>query len=392
MSEELTNQNNIRKTNSKQNMKTHIISMLKGVIIDEDQALKEYEMDDELKDTIFLHDDDSDGEKEDLDSEEEETNTNTADMTYTTYYPNQNLKAQTMKTPNPFFINNSRIVELGPEPTFQHKKFPTQAFNQSYFQNLNRSFGNMFPSKNAPIEPKKKNVPNVFFINQMNNINLNTVSSPSTPPREKPQGPNQIFNIRNNYSNIVNCQNQNISQPLMGVNMPLRTFKFKKKQGNQQNNANFPNQSQSSFYYQSLTNQNIPQINYINNGFPSQQIPFNKPGLVLEDPVAAELLNMLIQYNKFTFEIYMKLKGTFVSLIKSQQTSRVCQFYIEQSPNEVVHLIFTELADQLPQLLLDPYANYFCLKLFFYLNYNDRTIYLKKVRFLYNFVDMSFYK
>ena len=79
MSEELTNQNNIRKTNSKQNMKTHIISMLKGVIIDEDQALKEYEMDDELKDTIFLHDDDSDGEKEDLDSEEEETNTNTAD-------------------------------------------------------------------------------------------------------------------------------------------------------------------------------------------------------------------------------------------------------------------------------------------------------------------------
>ena len=61
----------------------------------------------------------------------------------------------------------------------------------------------------------------------------------------------------------------------------------------------------------------------------------------------------------------MKLKGTFVSLIKSQQTSRVCQFYIEQSPNEVVHLIFTELADQLPQLLLDPYANYFCLKLFF---------------------------
>ena len=165
MSEELTNQNNIRKTNSKQNMKTHIISMLKGVIIDEDQASKEYEMDDELKDTIFLHDDDSDGEKEDLDSEEEETNTNTADMTYTTYYPNQNLKAQTMKTPNPFFINNSRIVELGPEPTFQHKKFPTQAFNQSYFQNLNRSFGNMFPSKNAPIEPKKKNVPNVFFIN-----------------------------------------------------------------------------------------------------------------------------------------------------------------------------------------------------------------------------------
>lgn len=386
MSEELARQNNIRKGNSKQNMKTHIISMLKGVIIDEDQASKEYEMDDELKDTIFLHDDDSDGEKEDLDSDEEETNTNTADMTYTTYYPNQNEKAQTMKAQNPFFINNNRIVELGPEPTFQHKKFPTQAFNQTYLQNLNNSFGNMLPSKNAPIESKQKNIPNVFFINQMNNINLNTASPPSTPPRQKSQGPNQILNIRNNYSNIPKCQNQNNGQPLpfMGVNMPLRTFKFKKIQGNQPNNSVYPNQSQSSFYYQSLSNQNIPPINYINNGYPGQQIAFNKPpGLVIEDPVAAELENMLVQSNKFTFEIYMKLKGTFVSLIKSQQASRLCQFYIEQSPNEVVHLIFTELADQFPQLLLDPYANYFCLKLFYYLNYNDRMVYLKKVRFFY---------
>ena len=96
---------------------------------------------------------------------------------------------------------------------------------------------------------------------------------------------------------------------------------------------------------------NISNINTIGNSI-------NK-----EDPFANELESMLIQYNKFTMEVYLHLKGTFIQLIKNQQTSRICQYYLDQSPIDVIHLIFAEVSEQVASLLLDPYANYFCLKI-----------------------------
>jgi hypothetical protein len=65
--------------------------------------------------------------------------------------------------------------------------------------------------------------------------------------------------------------------------------------------------------------------------------------------------------------------------MKNQQTSRILQYYLDKTPNDVIHLIFSEFSNQVDTLLLDPYANYFCLKIFYFLNFNDRLIFLKKI-------------
>lgn len=48
-------------------------------------------------------------------------------------------------------------------------------------------------------------------------------------------------------------------------------------------------------------------------------------------------------------------------------------------PCEIIHLIFKELEAQIGHLLLNPYANYFCLKLFYCLNKEDRISFLENV-------------
>ena len=375
MSEELLKKIKQRKTTTKQNMKSQILSMLEGVI-DEDQNQFQPE-DEELKDTIFFNEDseeeDEDNNEDLLFKDEEETNTNTTDVTQTTFIPSQNEKAQTMKAPTPFFCKNNMQDILTRQQMFPQKKFQTQEYNPNVFSNfnLNSSFNQGFKK---PQQMKKKPTPSIFFINKMNNINVSTVPIQSIPqqiPSVTPINNNQVFNIRSNYNSPINMKNQP-----MNMNMPMRNYNFKKAQSNPVPKFSFSNQmyQQAPFFYMPPTqNQPIRTVTF------PQSLIINKSGLILDDPVAVELDSMLSQYNKFTFDLYLKLKGTFISLIKSQQTSRVCQFYIEQSPNEVVHLIFTEVCDSLPQLLLDPYANYFCLKLFYYLNSNDRMIFLKNI-------------
>jgi hypothetical protein len=130
----------------------------------------------------------------------------------------------------------------------------------------------------------------------------------------------------------------------LGMRMPIRTFNFKTKQN---------------------LNDNKFQNTILN-------IPIN-------DPAARDLESLLIQKGYFTHQIYNKLKGTFISLMKSQQTSRILQYYLDKTPNDVIHLIFSEFSNQVDSLLLDPYANYFCLKIFYFLNFNDRIVFLKKI-------------
>ena len=112
MSEELLKKIKQRKTTTKQSMKSQILSMLEGVIIDDDQNAQEFQAEDEeLKDTIFLNEDsaeeDEDNNEDPLFKDEEETNTNTTDVTQTTFIPTQNEKAQTMKAPTPFFFKST---------------------------------------------------------------------------------------------------------------------------------------------------------------------------------------------------------------------------------------------------------------------------------------------
>ena len=94
-----------------------------------------------------------------------------------------------------------------------------------------------------------------------------------------------------------------------------------------------------------------------------------------------ELESLLVQQNGFSYYAFHLLKGKFNLLMKNQQTSRILQLYLEQTKQEIIHLIFKEIVNDLNELILDIYANYFCLKIFYYLNNKDRLL------FLYNISD-----
>ena len=139
--------------------------------------------------------------------------------------------------------------------------------------------------------------------------------------------------------------------------MPLRTFTFK-----------------NSYMKQTEANaEKIPIIPLVKE----KHIQSRKNNMTYFELLSVQLESMLIQAKRFTWEIYMKMKGNFIYLIKNQQTSRLCQYFFDETPEEMIHLIFDEIKEQIDTLLLDPYANYFCLKIFYFFNAADRIFFLQ---------------
>jgi hypothetical protein len=76
------------------------------------------------------------------------------------------------------------------------------------------------------------------------------------------------------------------------------------------------------------------------------------------------------------YNIFNNIKQKLCHLIKTQSGSRILQNYLQRTPQQVIHLLYNEINEKLNSLLLDPYANYFCLKLFCFLNENDRISFI----------------
>lgn len=151
----------------------------------------------------------------------------------------------------------------------------------------------------------------------------------------------------NNQININN--NGLILYTPLGMTMPLRTFNFKvKEKYNDVHPLNHCNQTTRSF--------------------------------TAFDSLALELEMKLAKAGKFTIQIYEEYKGNFRLLILNQKISRICQIYIEQTNLDIIQLIFKEIYNDLPSLLVHPYANYFCLKLYYFLNLKNRIIFLTYIK------------
>lgn len=75
-------------------------------------------------------------------------------------------------------------------------------------------------------------------------------------------------------------------------------------------------------------------------------------------------------------QMYYNLKGTFYQLITSQNGSRFMQKVYYNTDHSILEKIFLEIADKISQLMIDPYANYFCQKFFSVLNYANKIKFL----------------
>ena len=326
----------IKKDNS---MENQIVSMLKGVI--EDSEIEDFNENlNDIQGNLFGDDDFS------VDFDDAETNHNTT-ISQNTFFRTQNEKSLTTKMDNNIIFRNLNNDFL------RRRRFPTQNYilNYNFFHpiniNINDSFSYQIPQNCFSFNINKNNINNYY---------------------EHPFNLNPLFSHNNNSINNIP-----LTTTPLGKKMPIRTFNFKTKQNNKNVNLSFSNKNnynlnnkniKSSFFHQAFKNNNKDKIN-----------PNN---LLINENTPRELEGILIQQG-FSYNVFNILKGKFIPLMKTQQTSRILQFYLDQTNEEIIHLIFMEFSNELEELILDIYANYFCLKIFYFLNKEDRMLFLYNI-------------
>ena len=184
---------------------------------------------------------------------------------------------------------------------------------------------------------------------------------------------NGFTNINNNNILIINnnCELDNINKN------ELFTSKFQLNN----NNCNYNN-----------INNNKNNANYIQiqtKKYNTIQFHSN----IFLNPFDLYLYNLEYNLNKITYidiNIFNSIKAKLIYLIKNQSGCKILQKFLNNTSPEIIHLIFEELYDNILNLLLDPIANYFCIKLFLLLNQIDNTKFFSLI--IQNFILLSINK
>ena len=102
----------------------------------------------------------------------------------------------------------------------------------------------------------------------------------------------------------------------------------------------------------------------------------------IEMEILINKIKTLLEKNgKLDFHVYNMIKGKFLSIIKNHKGSKIFQKYLKpnNTPEEIIHLLFIELSKNLEEFMTNPYSNYFFKKFFICLNDDDRIYLLKKI-------------
>ena len=318
-------------TTLNESMKNQIISMLKNVITDDTNEENSY---DELRDCLF---------NEDNDDTCENSNFSSSRVTINAFFNRQDTQR--------FSTTKYASTLVIPEVVRSNKKFQTTNIDNH----------SMSIDSDVEVAKKIKTVGNHTF--KLGEKLLEDFDSEASDSEDQ-----AITSMvgHDNFEAEVDVTTPQSAKPMKHVTMspiapmmPLRTFTFK-----------------NSYMKQTEANaEKIPIIPLVKE----KHIQSKKGNMTYFDLLSIQLESMLIQSKRFTWDIYMKMKGNFIHLIKNQQTSRLCQYFFDQTPQEIIHLIFDEIKEQVDTLLLDPYANYFCLKIFYFLNVEDRLFFLEKI-------------
>ena len=261
------------------------------------------------------------------------------------------------------------------------KYFEKDFFNNQTSQNEDQSKINEPKNKPQPISSQNKITTvqnNISDINQKNFLYFNY------PPQacfynqifNRPSNSNMNSNCTTSYSSNYDNSNNTIFNPNSNFNTSYLLTS---------NNMNFKD-SQSLMNYGYLDfnntfyagdkicfneNDNNSYMYYNNNIFNSN---------VEIEILLIEVKNILNKLEKIDLTIYNKLKGKFELIIRTHKGSRIFQNYLKSTHSDILHQIFLELKNKLPELLKDNYANYFCKKFFNSLNQKDRIEFLTAIQ------------
>ena len=215
-----------------------------------------------------------------------------------------------------------------------------------------------------------------------NNFNVNLNLNPNNSMYSEIQTYNK--NINNNNSNNIN-QNNLFLLNNQNVNLGMNKNSFLLMNNNQLLKQENNNNSNNSLLNMSsrFINQNDFNINKNNNN--SQ---FHKKFLTTSIPQGSNIqieillyeLNLSLTKNeKIDHFIFNKLQHNFVNIIKTHRGSRIFQNYLKNTHSDIIHQIFQEINPSLKELIIDPYANYFCKRFFNFLNQKDKIDFLLSI-------------
>lgn len=72
-------------------------------------------------------------------------------------------------------------------------------------------------------------------------------------------------------------------------------------------------------------------------------------------------------------------KGKFSFLIKNYNGSKLLQKFLPNTEEQVISKIFAEIVRDIPDLMIDPYGNYFCQKFYGMLRKGEKILFLKEI-------------
>ena len=366
---------------------------------------------------------------------------NTQFLSYPSFNRNnkRNMTHSLNQVPNPHFSIPAKNQNINiPRKSAQFSnfdflnnlnKFAPNYYNNSFNSNNLFQFNNSINLNQSLQSLNSANTPfsvNESFIN--NNLMGNNIYNENFNGQNNFFGPN---NLVTNFNNDVNCIN---SVPLININSNNSSNDFKRKENrkkthdvkkktvndnykfnNKNNNSrflfrksmtmNYNNNNNNNLYFQNIVMNNTINNNEIvnpimnsenNNSFFTNNNNINLNNNLnnlnnnncINDNLIFQLKHLLEHTGKIDFYIYNLIKGKIVSIIKNHKGSKIFQKYLKSThSDEILHLIFVELFPFLPDLIIDPYANYFCKKFFTYLNQKDRIDFLKNIE--KNLVELS---
>ena len=262
------------------------------------------------------------------------------------------------------------------------KYFEKDFFNNQTSQNEDQSKINEQKNKPQPISSQNKITTvqnNISDISKKNFLYFNY------PPQacfynqifNRPSNSNMNSNCTTSYSSNYDNSNNTIFNPNSNFNTSYLLTS---------NNINFKD---------SHSLMNYGYLDFNNTFYAGDKICFNdnnnnsymyyNNNNIFNSNVEIEILlievkNILNKLEKIDITIYNKLKGKFELIIRTHKGSRIFQNYLKSTHSDILHQIFLELKNKLPELLKDNYANYFCKKFFNSLNQKDRIEFLTAIQ------------
>ena len=283
--------------------------------------------------------------------------------------------------------------------------------NKGNYNNANQKKNSNFIRTNKKYNSNKmtKNTSNNFFNQcERNNKRFQTVKSINI---------NDVVFQKNNYinknnslslTNLIHNQNLNnrpflFNNNLITLNKSNNSFMVNENYQlhnllhfNSINKSTQPQSPSSMSYFSEIPNirsekrnntYNITNEPKLENLYPlnpnekkSGSIVFEQSTDLKTEILIYECKKLLNKIDKIDHFIYSKLQNNFVSVIKTHKGSIIFQNHLKNTHSEILHQIFLEISNYLPELIIDPYANYFCKKFFTYLNQKDRIEFLNSIK------------